>query len=404
MIEFKERIIYNDSKSRKYRIFSNAIEKYFYNYKTLTISDIKALLSNDGFIYNPSYDDIKEYNYNISCYSMDNWDIDIYKEYESKDIEYNDAMIYDVIDNLFVRRGCLIRNDFINEEPTYTLLEQYYWDSTYTRSYYKLSDIDATDKQILLISDTHIGNKKLEDFNLLEKIYKYAINKGVKTCIHLGDLFDGNINNYDEFIKNINLFINNYPKTQIMTYCFLGNHDQIYQKYFNEKTILRRYDFRSLSLYRPDFYMFPRSMGIGNFGKEKFHLSHKLYYDLFAEDLKISQITDLEDVDKLKFPDLNLDFTFFRPEYKVNISGHLHQGFIKTTEDNYLYLGVPSASKLNQETSIATIITIHYNSKNEVELLEIFPLYRDSQNKITEGQRIIHNIHNPQNKKLSKTL
>ena len=397
MTIFNDRTDYDRNKSRKFLAMSYTILNYFRFYSVLKISFIKELLIKDGFTYNPNYNDLTNYENKFSLFSYN----DYYRELFNKNIIFNDKILYNVIDYLFVSKGCIVRNDFINEEADYVLLDEHLWNSTYSRSYYSLIDKTDIDKRILLISDTHIGNSNIEYFTLLNNLYIYARNMGIKTCLHLGDLFDRSISSYFDFSRNINLFINNYPKTDIMTYSLLGNHDEVYKKYFNQKTVLRYYDFRSLSMYRKDLYMLPENSNIINFNDTDFHISHRLYYNFMVNDLKINKIKDLNNVDRLAFPNMNLNYKLFNPIYKVNISGHLHQGFIKTI-DNSIYIGVPSTSKINQTHSIATVLDIHYQDK-KVFLIEITPLYRDLFNEIVEGKTIYHEL-NEKSKTLSKTL
>lgn len=399
MFEFNDKIIYDNYKFRKYCAFSSTIESFFIKYRTLTISFIKLLLIKEGFIYNLFYNDQADYRYNEQVYSLNNTNREVY----NNEIMFNNKMIYDVVESLLVAKGIIVRNDFINNEPEYTLLDKHLWSSSYSKSYSNLSDTDTEDKEILLISDTHIGNERIEDFKLLRNLYEYALNRKIKTCLHLGDLFDKNINGYADFLSNINLFMNNYPTAQIRTYAILGNHDLAYQDYFNSLSTFRNFDFRSLLLCRPLFYMFPCSSDIINFNNTKIHLSHRLYYDTLEPNLRISRVADLNNVDRFIYPNYNLNFQFFKPSYKVNISGHLHQGFIKTTNDNSLYIGVPSTSKINMLSSIAVILKIHYHDK-EIESIYITPLYRNQYNNmVIEGENIHYNLTNS-SRVLSKAI
>ena len=399
MFKFNDKIIYDNYKFRKYRAFSCTIESFFIKYRTLTISFIKLLLIKEGFIYNPFYNDQADYRYNEQIYNSNS----SMKEVDDNEIMFNNKMIYDVVESVLVAKGIIIRNDFINKEPEYILLDKHLWSSSYSKSYSNLSDADTEDKEILLISDTHIGNERIEDFKLLRNLYEYALNRNIKTCLHLGDLFDKNINGYADFLSNINSFMNNYPPAQIRTYAILGNHDLAYQNYFKNLSTFRNYDFRSLLLCRPLFYMFPCSSDIIYFNNTKIHLSHRLYYDTLEPNLRISRVADLNNVDRFIYPNYNLNFQFFKPSYKVNISGHLHQGFIKTTNDNSLYIGVPSTSKINTLSSIAIIVKIHYCDSN-LESIYITPLYRSQYHyTVIESETIYYNLTKSSGV-LSKTL
>ena len=80
-------------------------------------------------------------------------------------------------------------------------------------------------------------------------------------------------------------------------------------------------------------------------------MSHRLYISWLIDNQKLDCIDDIYEVEK-----------WVSNDYKVLISGHLHQGIIYSNKnylDNYiLYLGVPSLSNMNIGKAIAYIIEI----------------------------------------------
>lgn len=131
---------------------------------------------------------------------------------------------------------------------------------------------------------------------------------GATKCFHLGDLFEGNqqfVNNLfstkpeevtyfeDEFYRQVNLFINEYPKPRLdefKTYCLMGNHDETMAQFL----MLRDYwcvsDLKKLSMYDSSFYMFPRTKWSTKLNGVEFHFDHRLYMSTLIRDLKISQL------------------------------------------------------------------------------------------------------------------
>ena len=104
-------------------------------------------------------------------------------------------------------------------------------------------------------------------------------------------------------------------------------------------------------------------------------------------DQKINSVDDLSDLEK-----------WISNDYKLLISGHLHQGIIYSA-NNYdnkeiIYLGVPSLSKINLNKAIAYILEL------DKDKINVSVLSTDSSLKIIE----IENIDlNQNNKVLKKT-
>lgn len=85
----------------------------------------------------------------------------------------------------------------------------------------------------LTIADTHIGNK-YENMQLVNNIYKYALDNNIRYVIHLGDMIEGTALNDkpDDRLKRIDIneqidyLTRYYPKHDtINTLYILGNHD-----------------------------------------------------------------------------------------------------------------------------------------------------------------------------------
>ena len=93
--------------------------------------------------------------------------------------------------------------------------------------------------QILVVSDTHFGNKA-QQLHLLNDVYLEAYNRGIKTVLHVGDVVDGNYTNRTEnprllflhnFDEQANYVVEMYPEIEGMTtYYILGSHDETHYK------------------------------------------------------------------------------------------------------------------------------------------------------------------------------
>ena len=243
-------------------------------------------------------------------------------------------------------------------------------------------------KIFLLISDTHIGNCEMFNSRLLNNLYEYAIKIGATKCFHLGELFEGckevkgniyeikidrkMIDLYDdEFCRQINLFINEYPKTnpnEFKTYCLLGNRDETMNRFLQFRDFMHSCDLRKLSMYDPSFYMFPRSHWITELNDVSFHFDHRLYMSVIIDDLKINELADIEK-ERETVGNLMLD-----TDYDVLISGHLHKGIIYTSTDYFeqkdkLYLGIPSSSNINVGRGSVGYLVYMYPESNSMEIL-----------------------------------
>lgn len=301
-----------------------------------------------------------------------------------KGIKFSDSDLNLVLQLLLTNYKMIIRNESWHKQPVYEYLDHNLWDSKYQEAYYSFSDEMSSLKTYLLISDTHIGNDKLFNSKLLHNIYDYAIKHGAKKCFHLGDLFEGSkelqsdpyllsekqITDFEEeFCRQLNLFINEYPKTnpdEFMTYSLIGNHDESMNRFLKFKSWFSSCDLRKISMYNPDFYMFPRSNWTTNLNGINIHFNHRLYMSGFIYDLKINKLSDIE-IKKEQVGSLLLE-----PHYDLLISGHLHKGIIYTesnyyNEKNNLYLGVPSTSNFNIGGTVGYLIYM-YPESNHMEV------------------------------------
>ena len=325
------------------------LQYLFYKKSNLTIKQIKEILDSDN------------------------------KQYNLKEI--NLALNY-----LLVVRGNIIRDDYFNKEPIYKYVtDKYYHNSSYTKHYYSFEVNDCKNNQFLLISDTHIGENKLENLKLLSNIYKYASKKGVETC----DLISRQAFDESEQIdfKKIFCLLERYCETfgSIKTYSLMGNHDM----YINN---LMQYDLRMITGCLNNFYIIPRKEFSIDFADTKIHFSHKLYLNWLIRDKLLNNLEQIED-----------DKMFYNHEFDVLISGHLHKGFIYNYElddEQQLLLGVPSTSNLSQNGVVAYIVSLEYDQLNNAQELNIEVL-KSENSEIVDSETINWKLHE-KNKLLKK--
>lgn len=283
----------------------------------------------------------------VSDYKLKNEIIDaLIKGYKTIDDIYNylsgkysKAEIKSSLSSLLVEDEKIVRNDFYYNDSSYELVDRKREKSNYTKHYRSfIDDNPSKKKKILLISDTHIGNSSLENMNLINSIYEYGKENSCDCVFHQGDLFEGKSNN------EVETFINNYPHL-LRTICLTGNHD----KSFNNLKGLNNYN-DLFNTYEVDNW----STSLNNIST---HLSHRLYISWILDDKRINSINELDGIEE-----------WISNDYKLLISGHLHQGIIYSNKNylnNYiLYLGVPSLSNMNIGKAIAYIIEIDENNIN----------------------------------------
>lgn len=312
----------------------------------------------------------------------------ISKMLRDRGLIFNDNDLNFVLQVLLSNYKTIIRNEYWHKDTEYELLDRKFWEHTSQQVHYSFEDDMKSKKVFLLISDTHLGNEKMFNSRLLNNLYDYAIKMGATKCFHLGDLFEGRkglkgniyeikinrkeINLFEEdFSRQINLFINEYPKTnpnEFKTYCLLGNRDETMNRFLQIRDIIHSSDLRKLSMYDPSFYMFPRSHWCTNLNDVSFHFDHRLYMSAIIDDLKINELADIEKEREI-VGNLALD-----TDYDVLISGHLHKGIIYTGMDyseqkDKLYLGVPSSSNINVGGDSVGYLVYMYPETNSMEVL-----------------------------------
>lgn len=312
--------------------------------------------------------------------------------------EATDEQIYKCIQYLYITRGMLVKDSFIGKEDQYRLLlDKHFFQSSYQEFYQRVKNVTNI-QRIILISDTHIGNKNIEDYNRIRNVYNYAKQNDVNFIFHLGDLFDkmnGEIEkDFEEiYLEQLNSFIDNYP-IDVMTYCVLGNHDVDLNTFF-QRRMMDSFDLRGLSYYNSNFYMFPKDETILEFGDQQIHFAHRLYFNWIIRNMKIKDLTDMYQYDG-----------FNSSRYSIHICGHLHKGFICSINDDFfdkqnLYIGVPSLGKENNG-AIAIQLDFNYSNDNVLSSVVIVPLYPDN-SQVVRGEEYLW-FPKQKNKEIKKCL
>ena len=334
------------------------IEKLFVKYKNLTIRQISNLLK---------------------------------EQYSINEIEL-------AVNYLLVDRGIIVRDDYWNKESVYRYVDyEYYHDSAVTRQYYSFNVDDNKNKKFLLISDTHIGNTELENYNMIQNIYNFSLQQGVTKCFHMGDIFSRVVNGFwkrEDILNQFSLFEKYYPNfDEIKTYAIIGNHDEYINGFFEKQPIPFKHELRQLTRYVNNFYVIPRSVWKLKLSNVMFHFSHRLYLNPIMCEHKLQELYEIANG--------NL---FYYDRYNVLVSGHLHKGFIyNNTYDNkeQLFLGVPSATNINKNGVVGYIVSLNYDNQENISHMDITLLLCDSNNKISEGETITWNFKE-KNKSLKK--
>lgn len=183
---------------------------------------------------------------------------------------------------------------------------------------------------LIVISDLHIGSNE-ERFDLLEKIYDYAINNNIKTIINLGDLVDGKTSKLN-IDKQLDLLFKNYPyEENIKNIILLGNHD-FHSLYYNN------FDISNEIFKRKDFIN--AGYGAG-------------YIDIYNRYIGLFHNLSLLSVKRLEFyPFMNL--YGHRHSYKINIGDELN-------------IKVPTLSNLVHDDSLPGFLDIKIIYEGNIE-------------------------------------
>lgn len=297
-------------------------------------------------------------------------------------ISFNEQDLFEVLQILQSNFKRIVRDEFWDKDTQYRWLDRQLWEHKSQEVHYSFDEDGYSNKTFLVISDTHIGH---DIFNgkLINNLYDYAILNGSTHCFHLGDLFHGckelSGNIYDlymrlnsklisdfeeEFNRQMNIFINEYPiSCEMKTYCVQGNHDEAMDRFLKFRNWCEACDMRKISIYNPNFYMFPRPHFVHKLNDFETHFNHRLYMSCVMDDLKIYDISDIDNKREL-FGSLLND-----SHYDLLFSGHLHRGIVYSDRDMYrginkLYLGVPSTSEINLCGAVGYLINMRESVMN----------------------------------------
>ena len=142
------------------------------------------------------------------------------------------------------------------------------------------------DKQVVVLSDTHLGSK-YENLDYFCEAQKFAIDNGIHTIYHTGDVFQSTYTNvqpkYQNEYAQLEHFVRDVPYHPSIRYIVVfGNHD------FN--TFSENEEFMEIFLSRKDFYLLGVEFGFINWRGATICLFHpvkrnplkKPHYDKIA--------------------------------------------------------------------------------------------------------------------------
>ena len=317
---------------------------------------------------------------------------------QAKGFSFDDEDFFGVISDLLIRDGCIQRDDYWNRGAVYSYIENtHLHDSSYSRHHYSFTvDDNVSDKHFIVLADTHVGHSDFEDFRMLDGIYSFAIGDGADKCFHMGDLFTGKRGknfSEEEMLAQLNSFISSYPMPypwEMRTYADVGNHDEYIHGFFHPDVKREAqpyiYDLRGLNTYHPDFFVIPRERFQTKFSNIDMHFGHRLYVSGIRPEIKLFALQDMNEEER-----------WLDERYDVLWSGHLHNGFIYTTDAplsegrQILFLGVPSTSKYNLGGVVAYLAHLHYEGEC-VSTMDVDFLRCDNNYHITKEEGIHWNF------------
>ena len=146
-----------------------------------------------------------------------------------------------------------------------------------TKNMSKASIDDLTCTELLVVSDTHFGNKH-QQLHLLNELYQEAYNRGIRRALHIGDITDGNYPDRKEnprqqflhgFDQQVGYVVNMYPQVDgIETDYILRSHDETHYK--NGGATVEYW----VSITRPDMHFLGQDTGAIDINGVKFVLDH----------------------------------------------------------------------------------------------------------------------------------
>ena len=313
---------------------------------------------------------------NLFIYSKNKLNIyQIQELLKNKSITVNINTLYKLLSYLQVREGKIVKDDFIGGVELYSLLPEIYYRSKYSENYESFKTDNTLDK-LLLVSDTHIGNDFMYNEELINKVYDYAYKDGIRTALHLGDLFEGTKSKPNSEEIQLKLFRDTYP-SNIKTYGIKGNHDmgiEDYLKFFG-------LDLRSLTILNNNYYMFPIRNEYYKCSTECLYLNDfkiKMTHEAYANDFCYNSFQELN-VDSI----LEYDMITNRLSNKYNLllCGHRHKALAtnikkEDSDMNNLYLSVPATSNYNLNNCVALILYFNYED-GKVSSIDVNSLYYD---------------------------
>lgn len=218
------------------------------------------------------------------------------------------------------------------------------------------------------VSDSHLCNEA-QQLHLLNKIYKEAAEKRIKTILHFGDVLDGDYHNRPEHqyalfrlgaSRQLDYITNYYPKVEgIDTYFITGTHDQTHCK--NGGVFIGT----AIEEKRPDLHFLGDDKGIykpaesPKTSEEMFHPGGGCSSSLSYKMQKY--------IDKME------------PGNKPNIigSGHFHQSHMMAYRNVIAFLVPCLTAKTNfairqglENTMGAYFIDMYVNDDGDIEMIE----------------------------------
>lgn len=303
---------------------------------------------------------------------------------ESINFKTSKKEIWEMMQFLSINYGCLLRDDYWNQEVRYTYLGKNYWNSDYSRNYYSISSNNTIVESFLVISDTYLGNSKLEDLKLINNIYNYALKKGIKKCFHLGNLFAStDVVNKEQIDKQLVDFTDNYPNlNEIMTYSIMGEYDKKVNEYLQDKNWWEYCDLRGLAMYNPNFYMFPSKEISTYFSNILCHFGRKLSKNFILGSVDIAETIQInERNDSLEN---NHIISIISNNKEIICSNSLGN-----KDRMSICLTVPAANKLNINKTVGYVIKFNYDCLKKINDIVVEVLTSDENRNIKMKREII---------------
>ena len=352
----------------------------------------------DSFYYDQFYQ-YQKYTMNDIIQLLNAIDI----SQESRDILRNQNNLYQCL-TLLAMQGFVVVGDVINGDDTYQILPR----CMMQRSYFaRHSDITIGEgKRFLVVSDTHIGDSMVEDFDLIDKVFHYARDiLGIDTALHLGDVFQGirldkgPYAGYSYFSSEVQKILDEqlekfkkYFPDYMKVIAIAGNKDESIVDYLNIKNVLGvKANTFLLSLMKSNFHLLQKRENgyIIDSDGIRISLSHPLRFNNFFPYVKTYDV-DSDGFCGPFFKKLNDNHV------DVFLSGHFHfhMNYAIDDDNGYtrrIYEVVPSLSKLCSETEdhcVGLVFRLIENDLGKTTYYGVMPLYY-KQNQVIEGEEVI---------------